>query len=372
MNDKTTTSNTKRRLCLAAFHIVAWLLVVLPAVLFVPGPVRHNAEIYALRLCLPLMLCAVFYANYLFLVPRCFVRRRFRAYACANLVMLAVLSLCMDEMMTVVRAMEFTAGARPPGPPPMRGGDGPGAAGMLSGFVRNVFPLLLSAALATSLRLALRWREAEDARRELEARTAEAELSNLRNQINPHFLLNTLNNIYALISIDADRAGRAVLTLAELLRQMLYGGKGNSVRLADEARFLHNYVGLMKLRVGGGVRIDFATDVPDDDDVRVAPFIFISLVENAFKHGISPTRPSFITIRLGLEDGAIVFDIRNSNHPKGSADRSGHGIGLGQAARRLELAYPGRHEWTRGVDPDTDTYYSKITIFDTKMRDTRR
>lgn len=357
---------------MAAFHTVAWLLVVLPAVLFVPGPVRHNAGIYALRLCLPLMLCAVFYANYLFLVPHWFIRRRFKAYACANIVMLALLSLCMDELMSAVHAIELTAGAPPPGPPRPHGGGGPMPVEVLVGFVRNVFPLLLAAALATSLRLALRWREAEDARRELEARTAEAELSNLRNQINPHFLLNTLNNIYALISIDADRAGRAVLTLAALLRQMLYGGKGNSVRLADEAQFLRNYVGLMKLRVGGDVKIDFIADVPDDDDVRVAPFIFISLVENAFKHGISPTKPSFITIRLGLEGGAIVFDIRNSNHPKSSADRSGHGIGLGQAARRLELAYPGRHEWTRGVDPETDTYHSKITIYDTKMRDNRR
>ena len=78
---------------MAAFHTVAWLLVVLPAVLFVPGPVRHNAGIYALRLCLPLMLCAVFYANYLVLVPHWFIRRRFKAYACANIVMLALLSL---------------------------------------------------------------------------------------------------------------------------------------------------------------------------------------------------------------------------------------------------------------------------------------
>ena len=90
--------------------------------------------------------------------------------------------------------------------------------------------------------------------------------------------------------------------------------------------------------------------------------IFISLVENAFKHGISPTEPSFIHIRLEADQQTITCDIRNSNHPKNAGDHSGHGIGLQQVQRRLDLSYPGRYEWKRGVSEDGKTYHSQITL----------
>lgn len=90
--------------------------------------------------------------------------------------------------------------------------------------------------------------------------------------------------------------------------------------------------------------------------------IFISLVENAFKHGISPTEPSFIHIRLEGDKHTITCDIENSNHPKTASDRSGHGIGLQQVQRRLDLSYPGHYQWQRGVSDDGKTYHSKITI----------
>ena len=366
MNEK----STKKRFYIITFHLVAWLLVVLPAVLFVPEHMKRHTEIYFLRLCLPLLLCSVFYFNYLFLVPRYFVQRRFNVYVCVNLIVMAALSFCMKELMEMVHSIEFASN---PIPSLHQYHDkAPIALKLLIDFVRNIFPLFLSAALATSLRLALRWQEAEDARREMEIQKTEAELSNLRSQTNPHFLLNTLNNIYALISFDKDRAQRAVLSLSSLLRQMLYGGKDKSVKLADEVAFLRNYVELMKLRISKNVEITFSANVPDDDDVRVAPFIFISLVENAFKHGISPTLPSFISINLEVDNGTIIFDIRNSNHPKGGSDKSGHGIGLKQVAKRLSLAYPGKYAWNKGIDNNNYTYFSKITIYDIEMRDNRR
>ena len=103
----------------------------------------------------------------------------------------------------------------------------------------------------------------------------------------------------------------------------------------------------------------------------MAPFIFISLVENAFKHGVSPTEPSFISISMVSDGDKIECEIKNSNHPKTSSDKSGHGIGLEQVARRLDLAYAGKYEWERGVDEDENTYYSIITIYDTELRDNR-
>ena len=106
--------------------------------------------------------------------------------------------------------------------------------------------------------------------------------------------------------------------------------------------------------------------------VAMAPFIIISLVENAFKHGVSTTEPSFISISITAGDGKIVCEITNSNHPKSSSDKSGHGIGLEQVARRLDLAYAGRYEWRRGVDKQSNVYFSKIIIYDTDLCDNRR
>ena len=103
--------------------------------------------------------------------------------------------------------------------------------------------------------------------------------------------------------------------------------------------------------------------VPFKTAVRaVAPLIFISLVENAFKHGVSPTEPSFIHITILADNQQICCDIENSNHPKTSEDNSGHGIGLSQVQRRLDLAYPERYTWTKGVSENGQTYRSVITI----------
>lgn len=352
----------------AAFHIVCWILVALPAVVFVPQHVRWDTGIYLLRLCLPVLLCLVFYLNYLWLVPRFFVNRKLGVYVCVNLALVVVFALCMECIVSLIHEAEFAVGMAPPLPDRALP---PSLMVMAFSVVKNMFPFILSAALATSLRLAMRWEEAEKGRKEMEIRKTEAELDNLRNQVNPHFLLNTLNNIYALISFDADKAQRAVLSLSALLRQMLYGGKGNSVSLKDEADFISNYVELMRLRLSRNVKVDFTASVPEGDAVRIAPFILISIVENAFKHGVSTAKPCFVSISITSDGESIVCDVRNSNFPKNDTDRSGHGIGLEQVARRLDIAYAGKYQWDSGVSGNGGVYYSKITIYDTKLCNNR-
>ena len=142
---------------------------------------------------------------------------------------------------------------------------------------------------------------------------------------------------------------------------MLYDNQQEFVKLEDDAQFLQNYVNLMKLRMPASVDISYQFTVPHSQ-LKIAPLLFISLVENAFKHGISPTEPSFIHINLNADEHQIVCDIENSNFPKNEEDRSGHGIGLQQVQRRLELAYPQQYTWERGTSDDGKTYHSKITI----------
>jgi sensor histidine kinase YesM len=142
---------------------------------------------------------------------------------------------------------------------------------------------------------------------------------------------------------------------------MLYENQEAQVDLQDEIQFLENYVSLMKIRLSQDVDVKLTKQV-SDAHLKVAPLLFISLVENAFKHGISPTNPSFVHISI-LEDGHILrVTIENSYYPKNEQDRSGHGIGLNQVQQRLDLAYSGRYDWQKRISEDGNTYTSQITI----------
>ena len=171
-------------------------------------------------------------------------------------------------------------------------------------------------------------------------------------------------------AFDQKRAQDAIKQLSEMLRHMLYDNQFNQVPLQDELNFLDNYVSLMKIRLPQNVEVTFTKNL-QIPDLKIRPLMFISLVENAFKHGVSPTEPSFVNISIKTEkeqmgDGGvrdtITCSIKNSNYPKTNQDRSGHGIGLVQTQRRLELAYSNRFEWVKGVSNDGKVYQSTIKI----------
>ena len=221
------------------------------------------------------------------------------------------------------------------------------------------------ATVSTCIALSQLWYWAEQARSKAEAARTDAELSNLRNQINPHFLLNTLNNIYALTAFDTEKAQESIRELSNMLRHILYDYQQPAVPLDDEIEFIRNYVKLMKLRLPDSIKVTFDVHATKPD-ITIAPMIFISLVENAFKHGVSPTEPSFIDIMIEADDDNIICDIRNSNYPKTASDHSGHGIGLQQIQRRLELAYYEHYTWTKEVVNDGKEYHSRIHITEWK------
>lgn len=228
--------------------------------------------------------------------------------------------------------------------------------------VRDAITMILVISLSVALKMSRQWVHTENARREAEKNRTEAELKNLRNQINPHFLLNTLNNIYALIAFDTDRAQEAVQELSRLLRYVLYDNQQEFVDLNKEADFIRNYIELMKIRLSSNVRLDTDIDIDASNTARIAPLIFISLIENSFKHGISPMLPSFVSISLSESDGEVTCQTVNSNFPKNIEDKSGSGIGLQQVEKRLELIYPGEYTWEYGVRNDGKEYYSRLVI----------
>jgi len=333
-------------------HLAIWGILFLSPLTFLRNRGVDPVQ-YVMLSMSPLLMMIVFYVNYLWLTPRYFVTGKQRYYWLTNIVMLVCLGVFLHFWMTFAHSYFETGHPRHL--------HAPTVVDTLLMILRDIFNLAVAAAIATTIQLAMRWHKSEDARLEAEAARAEAELRNLRSQVNPHFLLNTLNNIYALTAFDTQRAQDAIQQLSRLLRHMLYDNQQELVALSDEIQFLENYVNLMKIRLADSVDVRFEKHVAKPD-IHIAPLLFISLVENAFKHGVSPTEPSFIHIAITAAD-ALTFSIENTNHPKPQHDRSGHGIGLQQVQRRLDLAYPQRYTWQKGVSPDGRVYSSRITLY---------
>lgn len=332
-------------------HVAFWAFMFLSPLTYMRGTGVTLVR-YLMNCLSPMLMMIVFYLNYLWLTPKYFVAGKHRYYLLVNTVLVVCFGLFLHYWMSY--AHELFEGV----PAPARQFTFVDAVFFV---LRDIINLAIFATMGTAIVLALRWQRNEDARLEAEAARTEAELRNLRSQINPHFLLNTLNNIYALTAIDQERAQDAILQLSKLLRHVLYNNQDVEVNLQDEAQFLENYVNLMKIRFSGNVDVTFKYE-PPATPVRVVPLIGVSLVENAFKHGISPTEPSFIHVRIAVEGSQVICDIENSNHPKTDKDHSGHGIGLQQVQHRLDLSYPDRYEWTHGVSEDGKVYKSTIKL----------
>ena len=212
---------------------------------------------------------------------------------------------------------------------------------------------LMAIGIALSIRYMMRQSEKKQ-------KGTEAELTWLKNQINPHFLFNTLNNISCLTQIDADKAQDTVMQLSDLLRYAMYETNNPKVPLEGEVEFMRNYIELMKLRCNEMTTVNSQWSIVNGQS-EVVPLLFISLIENAFKHGMNSNAPATINISLKQQDGTLVFHCDNTNNPKPTKDRSGSGIGLENTRRRLDLLYPGRYQWEQTITPD-NIYHVKITL----------
>ncbi len=186
--------------------------------------------------------------------------------------------------------------------------------------------------------------QAEEERR----KSTEAELTWLKNQLNPHFLFNTLNNISSLTQIDPDQAQERIGQLSDALRYALYDSEAEKVPLSGEVAFMENYIDLMALRCNEHTRVEHSLVLPGQE-AMIAPLLFISLIENAFKHGVSARNDSVVRIDLHAEGNDLCFICENTLFEKGTDDRSGSGIGLVNLRRRLELIYPGQYSYEQTV-----------------------
>ena len=172
----------------------------------------------------------------------------------------------------------------------------------------------------------------------------EARLQVLTAQIHPHFLFNTLNNIYSQAQEESPGAARLVASLSEILRHMLYKGKHSLVPLGDELQIMQDYINLEKVRYGS--RLDLFVQLPaTDEDLYITPLLLLPLVENCFKHGASHmVDQPWISIAVSVDGPQLHMKLVNGKNPLKPVDMDSSGIGLSNVRNRLELLYPGRHQ----------------------------
>lgn len=193
--------------------------------------------------------------------------------------------------------------------------------------------------------------------RELERQNLRQQLEYLKYQINPHFFMNTLNNIHALVDIDPEQAKYTIEVLSKLMRYVLYEGNKPMAPLRKELAFMKNYVELMSIRYTERVRINF--DIPEEvPEGNIPPLLFITFVENAFKHGISYERESFIDVSVTTDNEHITLTCRNSIQPQKESKHGG--VGLENAFKRLKLIY-GKH-YSLSISTANEVYDVKLCL----------
>lgn len=304
---------------------------------------------------------AVFYINYFVIIDHTLVsdmsKRRILRFVLLNLLVLAV-------GLTICELISFhTFGSHPRHRPPKVEPTIWQGIIRMSGFIlRDAVMIILTIALSVALRLSAKWKDIRQQQRELLSEQRATELDNLKSQLNPHFLFNTLNTIYALIAVDSDKAQKAVHQLSGLLRYMLYEDTGK-VPLEKECRFIEDYVSLMRLRMANRLT-EVSINTRTHSEAMIPALLFIPLVENAFKYGATATNGTPVSINIYTEGDELVCSTRNAFTPpaEDSAPARNSGIGLANLRRRISLIYGHRASLLAKADGNIFTATLKIPL----------
>jgi len=339
---------TRQQVLRVIVHVAAWV-----AVATLPRLLSENPPPFRLgNLLLPLTLAGYFYLNYYVLIPRLFARKKFFLYFLLAAGLLALVYLPM---------LLRLAGLLPHHPPHPHHPLPPGAIH----YSRPPQGLWLMGVLAwiisSGMRITSEWFDTERARQDLANKQLTAELAFLKSQVSPHFLFNTLNNIYSLAHLKSDDTPEAILKLSQLMRYMLYESEAARVPLGREVEYLRNYMDLQRLRLDPEqVDIRFTVDGPLDGAL-IEPMLLIPFVENAFKHGVSARHSSRIAVDLIMRQDELLFTVQNSRFPAVGGHDPNSGIGLPNVRQRLSLLYPnGRHQLL--LEETSDEFIVELTL----------
>ncbi|MEJ6982503.1 histidine kinase [Pedobacter sp. P351] len=286
---------------------------------------------------------AIFYFNYLYILPNYLSLRKY--WECTTIILLLILSsgllkyglaLLFKDIILLRDESEISFSQY---------------------YIATILTGIFFVFLSTAFKFSVDWFLNEKVKKNLENEKLVAELAFLKSQINPHFLFNSLNNIYSLAYQKSDKAPEAIMKLSEIMRYMLQESNESRVKLSREIRYLKSYMELQKLRFKGEAYIDL-TITGDYLDQSIAPLILISFVENAFKHGVASDPENPISILIAVEDKYLTFDISNKKSLLNKDESSG--IGLSNVRRRLELLYSGKFDLT--IEENETMYFCKLSL----------
>jgi len=298
------------------------------------------------------------YINYFYLLPRFLTRKDLKRYLLEFTLMFAVLitiRLNFETYLvdTLVAREEFLHSAR--------------------FFIQVVAITLFIVIFVGMLRFALEWFELENRKKEIENEKLIAELNFLKAQINPHFLFNTLNNLYYLAYTQSPNTTEVIAKLSQMMRYMIYDSNHPRVLLSKEIEYMENYISLERLRLNDQVPIRFEVK-GNPQSVTIVPLVLITFLENAFKHGVSNNQTgAWVNILIDVQGKNCIYVVENSktfNKNPGVEKKSG--IGLLNVQRRLELSYPGNYELKVEDLPDRYSVQLNLTLLEPDLSDRRR
>ena len=324
-------------------HIASWAVVsILPALIFITeGSQRFEEAFYRSVMSLPFLMI-LFYSCYFWLIDKLWFKKQYIAFI---LVVVALILCASYSKYELFSYFDLHKGKHKM--PPFH-------AFMYFDFLSNLLPVVF----AMAIRYAQRNFSLEIAQKEVKAQKLQADLTQLKYQLQPHFFFNALNNIYSLIAFDPKKAQESVHSLSKLMRHFMQNSDQKQISLAEEVDFLQQYISLMQLRLTDKttVRVDFPKQLPP---LTIAPLLFISLVENAFKHGVSTTEVTELSFSLRVEENKVIFRSENTIIPK-QESLYNSGIGIDNLKKQLRLLYPEKHQYT--VEERDGKYIAQLTI----------
>jgi two-component system, LytTR family, sensor kinase len=274
-----------------------------------------------------LIFISLAYSNMLYLIPRFFEKRKYLTYS-AFIILLVIIS----AILLIFIDSHFTF--QPDYPQKIK---------VYKGFpIYNLLTTMIIAIISTNYKLSQRTADFQTLKQQFQNQQLKAELDLLKAQINPHFLFNTLNNIYTLAYLKSEQAPNMIGKLSELMRYMLYEGKEHKVLLNKEIDFLKNYITLYKLK-NEEADVIFEVIEETSQTIYIEPLLFIPLVENCFKYCDLSGENSFIHINLEVQDNQIIFQTSNTIDLQKDRVKNLGGIGLANLTQRLNLLYANKH-----------------------------
>jgi two-component system, LytTR family, sensor histidine kinase AlgZ len=333
-------SKIPKNIPLLLLHFSMWIFVFIFPLLFVDNSRPHPPVVNVF----PEFILSIFlfYLNYFFLIKKLLFKKRYLLFGAINLAILLLFLGCDFALQAYadpffIRKVPFDLF-----------------------LIRSLLSFALSIGVAVAIRSTIRLREEQSLREKIENEHLKSEITYLKYQLQPHFFFNTLNNIYALIDRKPDLAKEVLHNLSKLLRYVLYHAEDSRVPLQSEIYFLKTYINLMQIRLSSNIVVKF--EFPEEEtEIKVPPLLFITLLENAYKHGIDATLQGNIFVKMELTESHVVFRVINSCSRQVGDDQTVSGIGLENLYKRLHILF-NTTEFSLIRKQTDKEYYSELKI----------